>query len=154
MAFRIVALAPEPFAHLFGASDDALAAYGAKRYVADKSHGFPCRVSLRDADVGEPLLLLNYEHQPAATPYRACHAIFVREGAARAHPAVDEIPDVLSSRLLSVRAFDADGMMIDADVVDGAALAPVIERMFAGAAAYLHLHNARPGCYAARVERA
>ena len=64
------------------------------------------------------------------------------------------IPEQLAIRLLSVRAFDGDGMMIDADVVEGTGLEPLIERMFAdGRVAYLHVHNARRGCFAARVDR-
>lgn len=154
MSFQVSALSAEPFRHLFGAPDDVLAAHGAVRRVADAAPGFPCRVSLREAEPGESVLLLHYEHQPAATPYRASHAIYVREGADEAHPLPGEVPDVLRRRLLSVRAFDDAGMMVDADVVDGYALEPVIARMFADdTVRYLHLHNAKRGCYAARVER-
>lgn len=155
MSFRITALATEPFQHLFDASVEALAAQGVVRRIADTKPGFPCRVSLRDAEIGEPVLLLNYEHQPANSPYRARHAIYVREHAQRAHPRVDEIPELLASRLLSVRAFDAEGMLVAADVVDGGDLRALIGQMLApNNVAYLHLHNAKPGCYAARVDRA
>jgi hypothetical protein len=155
MTFQITALPPEPFRDLFALSDDALAARGIERRVVDESPGFPCRVSLEDARVGETVLLLNHEHQPARTPYRASHAIFVREGAAQARPAPGEIPDAIARRLLSVRAFDASGRMTDADVVEGADAAPLIERMLADEqASYLHLHYARRGCFAARAERA
>ena len=100
------------------------------------------------------MLLLNFEHLPVATPYRASHAIFVREGADAPAVFEDVVPDVLARRLLSVRAFDAAGMMTDADVIDGTDLAPLIERMFADpAVAYLHAHNAKRGCFAARIDR-
>ena len=155
MPFRISALPAAPFAPLFRLSDAELARLGALRRVADRTPGFPCRVSLRDAEPGETVILVHHEHQPADTPYRAGHAIYVREGAVEARPAVGEVPEVLRRRLLSVRAFDADGMMTAADVVDGGALEPAIERMLADpAVAYLHLHNAKPGCYVARVDRA
>jgi hypothetical protein len=155
MSFRIHALPAEPFQHLFGASTDSLVALGVERRIADSKPGFPCRVSLRDAEPGETVLLLNYEHQPANSPYRASHAIFVREYAEQARPAIDEVPDVLRLRLLSVRAFDRAGMMVDADVVEGSELRPVLDRLLANPEVdYLHLHNAKPGCYAARVERA
>ena len=155
MTFQISALDREQFSHLFGQDDDVLSKNGVQRVVADSDCGFPCRVSLKDAAAGESLLLLNYEHQPADTPYRSSHAIFVREQASEAMPAINEIPEVLSKRLLSVRAFDRSGMMIDADVVEGQHLAALIERLFDNESAdYLHIHNARPGCYAALVSRA
>jgi len=155
MTFQISALDGEQFSHLFGQDDDVLLKNGVQRVVADSDSGFPCRVSLKDAAAGESLLLLNYEHQPADTPYRSSHAIFVREQASEAMPAVNEIPEVLSKRLLSVRAFDRTGMMIDADVVDGQHLGALIERLFDNESAdYLQIHNARPGCYAALVSRA
>ncbi len=104
---------------------------------------------------GETVLLLNYEHLPVPGPYRSRHAIYVREYADEYRPEVNEIPEVLASRLLSVRAFDASGMMLDADVVAGVAVARLIEQQFANPMVeYLHLHNAKPGCYAARVIRA
>ena len=153
--YRIRGLSPEPFRALFGLSDADLAARGVIRVTVDAMPGFPCRVTLADAEPGETVLLLNHEHQPADTPYRSRHAIFVREGADAAASFVDEVPPVLATRLLSVRAFDAAGMMTDADVVDGQALDPLIRRMFADPAVdCLHVHNARRGCFAARVERA
>jgi hypothetical protein len=155
MSFQISGLPLARFASLFSMSDEALAAFQIVRRIADRKPGFPCRVSLRDAEPGERVLLLNYSHQPAGTPYRANHAIFVREAATEAVPQQGEVPEVIRLRLLSVRAFDAADMMVDADVVHGREVEPVIERMFADdRVAYLHLHNAKPGCYAARVDRA
>jgi hypothetical protein len=155
MSFQIRALPAEPFAALSALSDDELRARGAVRQTVDRTPGFPCRVSLADAEPGETVVLVHYEHQPARTPYRAGHAIYVREGVAEARPAPGEVPEVLRRRLLSVRAFDAEGMMVGADVVEGRALEPAVARLFADPRiAYLHLHNAKPGCYAARVDRA
>ena len=155
MNFQISGLPLAQFAPLFSLSDEQLQAHNAVRRIADRNPGFPCRVSLRDAEPGESVLLLNYEHHAVATPYRSSHAIYVRENARQATLAVGEIPPVLSSRLLSVRAFDGAGFMVGADVVQGAELAPAISKFFSDSAvAYLHLHNAKPGCYAARVDRA
>jgi Protein of unknown function (DUF1203) len=155
MNFQISGLPLAQFAPLFSLSDEQLQAHNAVRRIADKNPGFPCRVSLRDAEPGESVLLLNYEHHAVATPYRSSHAIYVRETARQATLAVGEIPPVLSSRLLSVRAFDGAGFMVGADVVQGADLASAISKFFSDSAvAYLHLHNAKPGCYAARVDRA
>lgn len=154
MSFAISGIDPAPFRQFYGRADADLAEAGVVRMTADAKPGFPCRVTLEDAEPGETLLLLNHEHLPVDTPYRSCHAIFVREGAEKAVRFEEEVPEQLACRLLSVRAFDAAGMMIDADVVEGRDLVPLIERFFADpATAYLHAHNARRGCFAARIDR-
>ncbi|MDP2261343.1 MAG: DUF1203 domain-containing protein [Caulobacter sp.] len=155
MSFVVTGLAPEPFSPLFGADDAALAAAGAIRFTADAKPGFPCRITLEDAEPGETVLLLNHEHHAAETPYRSRHAIYVREAATAPARYQDQLPPALAVRLLAIRAFDADGMMIDADIVEGREAVPLIERFLADPkAAYLHAHNARRGCFAARIERA
>jgi Protein of unknown function (DUF1203) len=155
MSFRITGLSPEPFRHLYGLSDQELALKGVKRYVADSKPGFPDRIEMRDAEVGEKILLLNHTCQPADTPYRATHAIFVREGAECAYDRVDEIPEVMRTRLMSLRAYDANGMMLDADVVEGERMEAVMTRFFEDSlVAYIHAHNAKRGCYSGRIDRA
>jgi len=155
MSYRISGLDLEPFTHLFSLDDDALAALGARRQIADAKPGFPCRVTLEDAEPGERLVLVNYVHQPANSPYRASHAIYVRENATQTATYIDEVLAVLRARTLSVRAFDATGMLRDADLIEGADLHATIPRMLADThVAYLHVHYAKPGCYAALVERA
>lgn len=154
MDFQIHALPPEPFAPLFGMDDAALRKIGAVRRIVTECPGTPCRVSLADAEVGETVVLVHHEHLPERTPYRASHAIYVREGVPMARPAKGEVPKVLTSRLLSVRGFDAHHMMRDADVVEGADLAGRLRAMFADERiAYIHVHYAKPGCFAARVTR-
>jgi hypothetical protein len=154
MSFQITGLPLSQFSPLFSMSDEALARQGAIRVTADERPGFPCRVSLQDAEVGEKLILLNYEHLPVATPYRSRHAIYVREAATEAQLAIDEVPQLMRHRLLSVRAFDADGMMKAAEVAPGTAIEKLIEQMFSNPSiAFLHVHNAKWGCYAARVDR-
>jgi len=155
MNFRITALDGADFAPLFALSDAELAARGARRVVADASPGFPCRVSLADAEPGETLILFNHESLAANSPYRACHAVFVREGAEQAEPAPGEVPLMLRRRLLSVRGFDAGAMMVDADVIDGETLGGHLEALFARPEiAFVHIHNAKPGCFAAAAVRA
>ena len=155
MAFRIRGLSPEPFRHLFGLDDAALAAAGVRRYVVDHAPGFPDRIEVRDLEPGETALLLNYTHQPADTPFRASHAIFVREGATAAYDAFDRVPEVIRIRPISLRAFDAGHMMVEAELLDGTDLEAAIGRLFAQpGVAYLHAHYARRGCYAARIDRA
>jgi len=154
MAFRITGLLPEPFRPLFDLSDEALHRIGARRVIADDPR-MPCRVSMAHAEPGEELLLVNYEHQAANTPYRASHAIYVRKLADSAFEAVDSVPEVIASRLIAVRAFDARHMMIDAEVCEGSEAAAMFENFLANPkASYLQAHYARRGCYAARVERA
>jgi hypothetical protein len=155
MDFQISALPLESFAPLFGRPDAELATAGVVRITITEHPAAPCRVSLLDAAIGETVLLLNYEHQPAPSPYRASHAIFVREGAEPAHLAVNEVPDVLRRRLISARAFDDAGMMTDADVTEGREIDALIRRLLArDDTDYVHLHYAKRGCYAARVEHA
>jgi Protein of unknown function (DUF1203) len=155
MHFQITGLPLAPFAALFALSDAELAAQNIVRQVANQKPGFPCRVSLRDAEPGERLLLLNYEHLTVASPYRSRHAIYVRENAKEAQLDRDAVPELLRVRLLSLRAFDSQGMMRAADVVHGTAIEPLIATMFADPAVeYIHVHNAKPGCYAARIDRA
>ena len=60
------------------------------------------------------VLLLNHVSHDVANPYRASHAIFVTEGAEEPAEYVDEVPPVFGPRVLSLRGFDADGMMADA----------------------------------------
>jgi hypothetical protein len=111
---------------------------------------------MRDLQVGETALLVNYTHLDVPdSPYRSSHAIYVREGATAAYDAVDEIPEVLRRRLLSVRAFDGDAMIVDADVIEGDRLRDWIKASFDNAAVdFIDVHNAKPGCFAARVRRA
>jgi hypothetical protein len=155
MNFQVTGLSPEPFRGLYGLSDRELALRGVKRYVADNKPGFPDRIEMRDAEIGEKLLLLNHVCQPAETPYRATHAIFIIEGAENTYQRVNEIPEVMRKRLLSLRAYNAEGMMLDADVVDGKDVESVVMRMFGSAdVTYIHAHNAKPGCYSGRIDRA
>jgi len=155
VSYRISGLDPAPFRHLYGLTDEELARSNVRRYVVDSKPGFPDRIEMRDLDPGETALLLNYVHQPAGTPYRASHAIFVREGAENRYEAVDEIPEAIRTRMISLRAFDDTGEMVDAYLVDGRAIEPLIARYLADPrVSYLHAHYAKRGCYAGRIERA
>lgn len=155
MHFRITGLPAETFRPLFGLSDEALAARGAVRRIADdKKPGYPCRVSLTDSKPGDHLLLVNYEHHAVASPYRMRFAVYVREGEER-YDAVDAVPEQLRKRTLALRAFDANAMMVGHQLVEGTALETAVDMLFGDPrAAYLHAHYAAPGCYAARIDRA
>lgn len=152
--YRIVGLAPAPFAPLFDLDDGELARRGIVRRIVEEPNSTPCRVSIEDAKPGEEVLLLNHAHLPASSPYQASGAIFVRRRATSRYVGENTIPEMLSRRLLSVRAYDSSHFMVTSDVVAGAELEKAIGRFFGDPKVeYLHVHNARPGCFNCRVER-
>jgi len=154
-SFRLVGLAFEPFAPLFALSDGELLERDARRVFAETKPGYPCRVSLADAEIGEELLLLPYEHQPARSPYKSSGPIFVRKAAVQAHVEPGVLPDYVRTRLISVRAYDSNDFMTDATVCAGNDAAEAIQKMFADSqVAYIHLHNADRGCFSCAVKRA
>ena len=154
-SFRIAGLDPSLFEPLFSLSPEELARRGIRRVVAPSSRGYPCRVGLRDAAEGEELLLLPYEHQSGHSPYRASGPIYVCIGAKPGSVAVGVVPEYVSRRQISVRGYDAAHMMVRAEVCDGEATAAEIERQFEDpSVSYIHLHNAKRGCYSCQVQRA
>jgi len=155
MSFQIHALMMAPFKYLFEMTQSRLAEHSAIRVVADNKPGFPCRVSLQDASLGEQLILLNYQHLAGSSPFAAAHAIYVREEAQQAHPEPGEVPLVIRQRLISMRGFDDQNMMHCADVAEGADIALKIDEMFCDPTVdFVDLHNAKQGCFAARATRA
>ena len=153
-SFRLVGLPSEHFSHLFALSDAELAAYNARRVYATKKPGYPCRISLADADIGEELLLLPFEHQAANSPYKSSGPIFVRKTAAAARLEAGVVPDYVQTRLISVRAYDDAHLMTDALVCEGSGVRAAILAMFAREdVAYIHLHNANRGCFSCAVVR-
>ena len=154
-SFRLVGLPVEPFSRLFELSDAELSARNARRVFATTKPGYPCRVSLADADIGDELLLLAFEHQPASSPYRSSGPILVRKAAVPASLEAGAVPDYVRTRLISVRAYDQAHLMTDAMVCEGANAAAAIQTLFAREdVAYLHLHNANRGCFSCAAVRA
>ncbi|MBX2826177.1 MAG: DUF1203 domain-containing protein [Gammaproteobacteria bacterium] len=154
MNFQIQSLARARFEHLFSQSVEALAEQNIARETVQVPQSTPCRISLQDAEVGESVLLLNYQHLPAASPFRSSHAIYVREHAENTALDINSVPEFFRHRLLSLRLFDHRHYMIDAEVVEGTELESAVEQLFEHAdAEYMHLHFAKPGCFAARLER-
>jgi hypothetical protein len=155
MDFRFVALPAEDFRRFSDLDDAQLSGLGVKRMVVDETPGYPCRVSLADAEVGETVFLFSFVHHDVESPYRSAGPIFVRADAVTAVPAVNEIPPMFRHRLLSVRAYDTAAMLVTADVVGGETPEDTIHRLFADpAVSYIHIHNAAPGCFDCRVVRA
>jgi hypothetical protein len=152
MAYRIEGLAPEPFEGLFAMDDEALVAQNARRAVAD-GPGYPCRVSLEEAEPGEALVLVNHVSHEAPTPFRAAHAIYVRKGAERG-AYTDAVPAIFATRTLGLRGFDAEGMLRGALLaLPGEADAKIRELFVRPEIAEIHAHNAALGCFLARIER-
>ena len=155
MNFRVAGLSPDSFAPLFELTDADLAARGAKRLIADEPNAFPCRVSLRDASPGDEVLLVPFRHHDGPSPYQASGPIYVRRGVARAVCSVNALPAMQVRRLTSLRAYDASGFLVEADVVPGVELEPLVRKFLENPdVAWMHAHNARPGCFAFKIERA
>lgn len=154
MTFQINPLPKSDFDGLFDLTDEELSKRRAFRVTARTYPGYPCRISLADAEIGEDLILLNYQHLAGSSPYAASHAIYVRKDVQEAWPAPGEVPEVLSRRLLSVRGFDAQDLIAVADVIEGVDLKAKLDEMFADPAiVFVDVHNAMPGCFAARATR-
>jgi hypothetical protein len=154
MTYRITGLDPAPYRHFHGLSDEELASRGIVRMIVTEKPSFPCRVSLTDRDIGERVLLINHVSHDVANPYRASHAIFVTEGVEEPAIYVDEVPPVFGPRVLSLRAFEEDGMMVDAALTQSGEADAGIRKLFENPAiTTIHAHNATRGCFAAKIER-
>lgn len=154
MNFRLKALDDKEFADLFLLDHQELEKLGAVKMSVDKFPGFPCRVSLEDAAVGEEVILLNYQHHKTSSPYRASGPVFVRKIANTPTLGTNEIPKMFNHRLLSLRGYDKNGIMVEASVTEGNLLKDQIVKTFENEdISYIHIHNARPGCYNCLVER-
>ncbi|TPV96025.1 MAG: DUF1203 domain-containing protein [Myxococcales bacterium FL481] len=139
---------------LFALDERELARHGARRVTAQADVGYPCRVGLRDVRSGESLIALSYEHLPDRSPYRASGPVFVSD-TRPARPEVNEWPDMLSRRPLSLRLYDERHDMIDAVLVHGSeAPAQVHALLDRTEAAYLHVHLQPRGCFACEIRRA
>jgi Protein of unknown function (DUF1203) len=153
MTYSIEGLPREQFTPFFIMSDTELAEHNALR-VTTTGPGYPCRISLKDANPGERLILLNYTSHDVATPYRSAYAIYVRENGIKMTPMVDQIPPVFETRTLGLRAFDAAGMLTNAALVMPGEADSRIRELFADDdIAYIHAHNAAYGCFVARIDR-
>ncbi len=122
--------------------------------IADEPNAFPCRRCLTDAEPGERMLLLPYDPFRSDSPYTGEGPIFVHADVCDPFRPNGEVPGQLIRRMLSIRAYDARGMMVGADVVDGTFIEGAAQRLLdVPGAAYAHVHYARPGCFACRIDR-
>lgn len=155
MNFRIKALDNREFLALFNLGNSELEKIGAVKMIVDEFPGFPCRVSLEDAEIGEEVILLPYQHHKTNSPYQSSGPIFVRKIAKTSIYEINEIPKMFNHRLLSLRGYDKNAIMKDASVIEGNNLKEQIFKIFENDdIQYIHIHNAKPGCYNCLVERA
>lgn len=154
MSYRIAGLNPSPFEPWFAMTDAQLLAQGARRLTVDDEPGFPCRVSLEDAKLGEQVIALSYQHQPAASPYRASGPIFLRQNISQATVVIDRVPKMLTLRPQSIRAYDDSHFIRAAEIAAGDQVDDAIRGLLSDQGiSYLHVHNAKPGCFNCRVDR-
>ncbi|KAI1343095.1 hypothetical protein F5Y15DRAFT_277236 [Xylariaceae sp. FL0016] len=119
----------------------------------------PCRRCLQDSRVGEEMVLISYDPFRGDSPHRCTSPIFLHPSS-RCHlasfPSTGALlPEQQRTRFLSVRAFDAGHMMVGSDLVDGEQMLDACERLLGDEtrAEYCHLHYARQGCFAVRVDK-
>ncbi|MDH7448335.1 DUF1203 domain-containing protein [Aquimarina sp. 2201CG14-23] len=152
--FQIKAIDQHQISHLFLYADSELRKQNSARIIVDKKPGVPCRVSLEDANIGEEVILFSYQHHNVSSPYKASGPIYVRKNQKNIRLKPNEIPFMLTHRLLSVRGYNDDGIMMNAITVHGIKLLEVIQDFFDNLEIkYLHIHNANPGCYNCHIDR-
>ena len=129
------------------------AALGAHRRLAEGRE--PCRRCLRDTEPGEPLVLASYDPFTRRSPYAGEGPVFVHaDGCEPFRPVPGAVSQQVGGRVLSLRAYDGEAMMTEAEVIEGERFAERASALLGGeGVAFLHAHFAGPGCFAFRVDR-
>ncbi len=154
MSFIIQGLEANLFGSLSDQTQDTFNGRPVERHLVTESPGFPCRITLDDAEVGQTVFLLSYEHHCSVSPYAQSGPIFLTVSDSKRGEFVDSIPPALARRTLSLRAYDMAGSMIDAIIVEGREAKAVIDQLFSNADVVgIDAHNASRGCFAAHVTR-
>ena len=147
MTYQITGINPDQL-------DEIARAPGTVRVRASGKPGFPCRVTLEDAEPGEELLLFHHVSHDVDSPYRSSYAIYARTAAKAAARYTDAVPPIFAGRPLAMRAFGADAMLKTASLSMPGEADQTIRQLFElDEVAYIDVHNAAHGCFAARVER-
>ena len=153
--FQVSGIQEQEWQALWNQKNEDSLFVGVQRMIVDAKPGYPCRKSLVDAEIGEEVLLFTYEHHRADSPYRASGPVFVRTNAPTARLKKNEIPLMLRHRLLSLRGYDEQAMMIEACTAQGEQIEKHIHKIFANSnVQYIQVHNASPGCYNCQINRA
>jgi len=152
--FQISGIENIDFNYFFGLTEEELREKNAVKMIVDEQPGFPCRVSLKDANIGEEVILIPFEHHKVDSPYQSSGPIFIRKNALAARLEINEIPVMLRHRLLSLRVYDQKGMMVDGRTMEGKKLKKEIGNIFENELAeYIQVHNSSPGCYNCQINR-
>jgi len=119
--------------------------------VSDGS--YPCRRCLTRAAAGEHMLLLSYDPFTQHSPYAGPGPVYIHtEPCQRHRGAAGAMPAQVAGSLLSLRGYDERAMLVDADVVEAAQACARVRTLLDDGAAFVHVHFARPGCFAFRVD--
>lgn len=154
MDFLISGLAGSDFEHLYGLSDEDLREHRAIRIRVDQYPAYPDRITLRDIPVGENAILLNHHYLDSASPYSGSHAIFIWEGKLKPAVLKNTLPEVMQARIIALRAFDRNDIMIDATISSGTEIKEAILNLLANPLTeYILAHNAKRGCFSCRITR-
>ena len=154
MSFKIKGLDGNDFSHLYGLPDNELKEQGAIRFSVDEYPGYPDRITLRDIPAGETGILLNHTYLNTDSPYKGSHAIFIWEGQLNAAVYLDTIPEVMERRIMSLRGFDNQDMLIEAHIAQpGEAREHILSLLNNARVQFILAHNAKQGCFSCRIDR-
>jgi len=123
--------------------------------VVDSAGGTPLRCCLREANIGERVVLIAYQPATVGGPYAEVGPVFIHAEACEGYTDAHRYPDSFRQRRQLLRAYDADGRIVDAmiaqngDEAEGGCAA-----FFARPdVAYIHSRNVLYGCYMFTIRR-
>lgn len=154
MNFIIESLDYKHFEYLSKLNEDELIQKNIVKQLVDKKPSFPCRITLEDAEIGEEVFLLNFVFHAVNSPYKASGPIYIRPHKEQKFCEINEIPSLFLTRIISLRGYNHKQMLIFAEVFEGKELKNKIQKAFENQEIeYLHIHNAKFGCYFAQAKR-
>ncbi len=116
--------------------------------------GSPVRCCLRLSRAGERIALIAYRPPGTAGAYAEVGPVFVHADPCAGYPADGGWPPEFRDRRQVLRAYDAQGRIADALVVDAAEAETGIAKLFADPAhVVVHSRNVGYGCYMFAVSR-
>lgn len=150
--FIIKSLQHSKFEYLKDLTELELSVNNIVKQTVNKKPSFPCRVTLQDAEIGEEVFLLNYQFHNKNSPYSANGPIYIRPNKVSKICKKNEIPEMFLTRLISLRGYNSLSMLINAEVFEGTLLKEKIQKFLEKEnIEYLHIHNAKTGCFLAET---